>query len=51
MVWLIFEIDQSATESHIREQFNVFQQLVSFFMLALGIGIIKELKQHKTLDV
>jgi len=43
-VWLIFEIDSDITESHIREQFGLFQHLLSLLMLVLGILIIKRLK-------
>lgn len=48
--WLILEIDTSLTESHIREQFGVFQHLISLGMLGIGFGIFRELKHQKLSD-
>jgi len=46
-IWLIFKIDLNLTESHIREQFGIFQHIVSILMLIAGYGIIKETKRRK----
>jgi hypothetical protein len=46
-IWLILEIDLNLTESHIREQFGIFQHIISILMLVIGYGIIKETKRSK----
>jgi len=44
-IWLIFQIDVNLTESHIREQFGIFQHIISILMLIIGIGIIRQTNQ------
>lgn len=46
-VWLIFKIDLSLTESHTREQFGVFQHIISILMLVIGFGIIRQMKKQR----
>ena len=47
-LWLIFKIDVKLTESHMREQFGIFQHIISIMILVIGIGIIKQIKSKKS---
>ncbi len=40
-VWIMFEIDQSLSETHVREQFGILQHLISIIMLIIGVTILR----------
>jgi hypothetical protein len=44
--WVYLEIDTKLTESHLREQFGLVQNLISLAMLVLGITLIRRLKKQ-----
>lgn len=44
-LYLYFDTD--LTESHLREQFGLLQNIISVVMLVIGIGIFKQLKKNK----
>lgn len=46
-LWLILQIDQNLTESHLREQFGLFQHIISLFMLGIGVFTIRQIKRQK----
>lgn len=41
IVWVMFEVDQNLSETHIREQFGIFQHIISIAMLFIGIIIFR----------
>ncbi|MDO1502309.1 hypothetical protein Q2T40_19415 [Winogradskyella maritima] len=41
IVWMMFEVDQNLSETHIREQFGIFQHIISIVILIIGIMIFK----------
>ncbi|TMM57360.1 hypothetical protein FEE95_12815 [Maribacter algarum] len=47
VLWIVLEIDTTLTESHLREQFGIVQNIISLLMLLIGIKIIREVKQRK----
>ena len=42
--WVYLEIDTKLTESHLREQFGVFQNILTLGMLVSGILLLKSIK-------
>ncbi|MDA9774105.1 hypothetical protein N9B82_04035 [Saprospiraceae bacterium] len=46
-VLLIFQIDSSLTESHIRDQLGFFQSLFSLLMALAGFLVLKRLKSWR----
>lgn len=47
--WIYLEIDNNLTESHLREQFGLWENLLSIIMLVIGVVLIRQFKQQKQL--
>lgn len=50
LLWGYLQIDTKFTESHLREQFSLFQNAISIIMLVIGIQILKKTKHLKNDD-
>lgn len=50
LLWGYLQIDTKFTESHLREQFSLFQNAISILMLFIGIQILKKTKHLKNDD-
>lgn len=50
-LWVYLKIDNNLTESHLREQFGLAQNLISVGMLITGIFILKEIKKERILSL
>lgn len=44
-LWGYLQFDTTLTESHLREQFGLFQNLISIGMLVIGIKLFREIKK------
>ena len=49
-IWLIFKIDSSLSETHIREQFGLVEHGISALMLVIGVSILVIYRKNKYLS-
>jgi len=49
-VWIIIHIDTGLTESHLREQFNIFQNCITIVMLVIAINVLKIIRGEKSIN-
>lgn len=49
-LWGYLQFDKKIPESHLREQFSLVQNVISFLMLFIGIYIFKKAKHLKNQD-
>lgn len=44
-VWIIIHVDTNLTESHLREQFNIFQNCITVAMLVIAVYLFKLIRR------
>lgn len=50
LVELLFHLVPSITETHIREQFTIFQKVISILFLLVGVHLVRHSKKQKPLQ-